>query len=253
MIRINNVSKSYGKLKAVNNISFKVNPGEIYSFLGPNGAGKTTTIKMCCGLLKPDSGSIEINNYDITKSPIEAKKAIGYVPDDLFLYKELTGLQFLRFVADVYRVPAEKREENIEYYLKLFELADKANEMIGSYSQGMRRKIGLISGVIHSPKVLLLDEPTLGLDAYSAKTAKDMIRDFAKNGSAVILTTHIMEIAEQISNRIGIISKGNIIAEGSLEEIKQNSEIQTNLEDVFITLTKEKEELVKVNGDEDEK
>lgn len=240
MLRVNNIKKKYGHNEAVKGVQFNIKPGEIYGFLGPNGAGKTSTIKMCCGLLNPDFGEIIVNGIDLHKNPKEAKKYIGYVPDEPFLYDKLTGRQFIDFVGEIYGVSPAERLERMEYLLNLLDLSDKGNELIGSYSRGMKRKVALIAGIIHKPKVLFLDEPTLGLDAISAKKSKDLIKDIAyKEGTAVLLTTHVMEIAEQICDRIAVISKGQIIAEGTLEALKNHSKNQGNLEDVFFDLTQE--------------
>lgn len=240
MLEINQVKKNYGNFEAVKGVTFEIKPGEIVGFLGPNGAGKTTTIKMCCGLLIPDSGSIKIAGHDIVSSPEWAKKQLGYVPDEPFLYDKLTGRQFAHFVGEIYGVEPSVREERIESLLEELELSDKGDDWIGSYSRGMKRKIALIAGIVHAPKVLLLDEPTLGLDAISAKKSKDIIRKLAKDqNTAVLITTHVMEIAEQICDRIAVISKGNIIAQGTLEELQRQAQNQGSLEDVFMTLTSE--------------
>lgn len=243
MLTVKNIKKRYGHFEAVKDVHFTINPGEIYGFLGPNGAGKTSTIKMCCGLLNPDFGEIIVNGVNLHKNPKEAKKYIGYVPDEPFLYDKLTGRQFIDFVGEIYGVAPSERMERMEYLLKLLDLSEKGNDLIGSYSRGMKRKVALIAGIIHKPKVLFLDEPTLGLDAISAKKSKDLIKEIAyKDGTAVLLTTHVMEIAEQICDRIAVISKGQIIAEGTLEALRSHSKNQGNLEDVFFELTQENQE-----------
>lgn len=240
MLNVKEVSKSYGSFEAVKGISFNIEPGEILGFLGPNGAGKTSTIKMCCGLLKPTSGTISINHHSISLEPVKAKFNLGYVPDEPFLYMDLTGRQFLDFIGEIYNVSPQKRCDRIEYYLSLLDISDKGDELISSYSRGMKRKIALIAGIIHQPKVLLLDEPTLGLDAMSAKKCKDIIKDLAlKENTAILLTTHIMEIAEQICDKIAVISDGKIIAWGSLEELRRQSQESGNLEDIFIKLAQQ--------------
>ena len=214
MLSVQNVKKSYGNTDAVKEVSFEIKPGEILGFLGPNGAGKTTTIKMCCGLLIPDHGAITIENFDMAKSPESAKRLLGYVPDEPFLYDKLTGRQFLDFVSEIYAVAPADFEERLNEWLEALDMVEKIDELIGSYSRGMKRKIALMAGMIHNPKVLLLDEPTLGLDAVSAKKSKEIIRKMAKQGTAVLLTTHVMEIAEQICDRIAVISHGKIIEIG---------------------------------------
>lgn len=240
MLNVNQVRKSYGSFEAVKGVSFDIKPGEILGFLGPNGAGKTTTIKMCCGLLNPDSGTISINHHPITIEPVEAKRNLGYVPDEPFLYMDLTGRQFIDFIGEIYGVEPHKRVERMEHYLSLLEMSDKGNELISSYSRGMKRKIALIAGIIHEPKVLLLDEPTLGLDAMSAKKSKDIIKDLArKENTAILLTTHVMEIAEQICDKIAVISDGKIIACGTLDELRGQSQESGTLEDVFVKLAQQ--------------
>ena len=239
MLSVQNVKKSYGNTDAVKEVSFEIKPGEILGFLGPNGAGKTTTIKMCCGLLIPDHGAITIENFDMAKSPESAKRLLGYVPDEPFLYDKLTGRQFLDFVSEIYAVAPADFEERLNEWLEALDMVEKIDELIGSYSRGMKRKIALMAGMIHNPKVLLLDEPTLGLDAVSAKKSKEIIRKMAKQGTAVLLTTHVMEIAEQICDRIAVISHGKIIAEGTLEELRNQAAQQGTLEEVFFKLTEE--------------
>lgn len=243
MLTIKQVSKRYGELEAVKNIDLMVKPGQILGFLGPNGAGKTTTIKMCCGLLLPDKGEINVCGFDIQGEAEKAKQKIGYVPDEPFLYDQLTGKQFLNFIGEIYQVPFKEKNEKMNFYLEHLDLVDKVDELIGSYSRGMKRKIALIAGILHSPRVLLLDEPTLGLDAMSAKKVKDLIKKIAhKEEVSVLLTTHVMEIAEHICDEIAVISKGKIIAKGNLEDLKLLASNQGSLEDVFVELTKSGDE-----------
>lgn len=239
MLSVQRVRKSYGKTIAVNEVSFEIKSGEILGFLGPNGAGKTTTIKMCCGLLIPDQGNITIENIDLAKAPEAAKRMLGYVPDEPFLYDKLTGHQFLDFVSEIYGVEPADFDQRLSEWVDALDMAGKMDELIGSYSRGMKRKIALMAGMIHNPKVLLLDEPTLGLDAVSAKKSKEIIRNMAKQGTAVLLTTHVMEIAEQICDRIAVISHGRIIAEGTLEDLRNQASQEGTLEDVFFKLTEE--------------
>ncbi|WP_350342677.1 ABC transporter ATP-binding protein [Proteinivorax tanatarense] len=240
MLKVSNLHKSYGSIVAVDGIDFEIKSGEILGFLGPNGAGKTTTIKVCSGMLIPTQGSVTLCDYDIIKEPTEAKRQLGYVPDDPFLYEKLTGRQFLEFVGEVYNLSPKQRQQRIEKMLLDFELEEKADELIETYSRGMRRKIALIAGIIHNPNILLLDEPTLGLDAVSAKKAKDIIKHMAyKENTAVLLTTHIMEIAEQICDRIAVISKGKLVAIGTLEELQQKAKTKATLEEVFVNITQQ--------------
>lgn len=238
MIDIRNVSKSYNKglVKAVDNLSLSVGKGEIFGFLGPNGAGKTTTIKMIVGLLNPDEGSILINGTDIGKNALEAKKSIGYVPDDPNMYERLTGTEYLNFMADVYQVPAEERRQRIEHYLEMFELSDAASDLIKSYSHGMKQKIALTGALIHDPAVWILDEPMVGLDPKSAHLLKEEMRKHCDNGNTVFFSTHILEVAEKLCDRIGIINKGKLIAIGTMEELRHGDN-KDSLENIFLELT----------------
>ncbi len=240
MLEVNNLVKNYGKKEAVKNISFTIKPGEIYGFLGHNGAGKTTTIKVCTGLLKPTSGTVKICGYDIMSQPLEAKKNFGYVPENPYLYNKLTGREFLNVVSDVYM----KRKSNdigrkINSLLENLQMTNDADKLIGTYSHGMRRKITLCAALLHNPSVIFLDEPTTGLDASSAKAAKDLFRKYTDEGSAVLFTTHVLEIAEKLCDRIGIIYQGELLAEGSFEELKRKYKaFGSTLEDIFLNITK---------------
>ncbi|MEJ6951205.1 ABC transporter ATP-binding protein [Natronospora cellulosivora (SeqCode)] len=250
MLEVRDLFKSYGKMEAVKGINFQIKPGEIFGFLGPNGAGKTTTIKICSGLLKADSGKVLINSYDIQKEPVEAKRNLGYVPENPYLYDRLTAREFLQLVSDIYLKDLDfhEKESRINNILELLEMDKRADELIGSYSKGMGRKIILAAAFLHRPKVVLLDEPTHGLDAYSAKTVKDLFRKQANEGSAILLTTHVMEIAERLCDRIAVIYEGKIKAVGTLEQLRQKATSKdSSLEDIFLKLTK-KEETEEVAG-----
>jgi ABC-2 type transport system ATP-binding protein len=238
MIDIRNLTKSYnkGQVKAVDNLDLKVGKGEIFGFLGPNGAGKTTTIKMIVGLLNPDSGSITIDGTDIAKEPIEAKKKMGYVPDDPNLYDRLTGMEYLNFMADVYQVPAAVRKEKIERYLEMFDLRDAAFDLIKSYSHGMKQKIALTGALLHDPKLWILDEPMVGLDPKSAHLLKSQMREHCDKGNTVFFSTHVLEVAEKLCDRVGIIHKGKLIAIGTIDELRQG-EKKDSLENIFLELT----------------
>ena len=238
MIDIRNVSKSYNKglIKAVDNLNLKVNKGEIFGFLGPNGAGKTTTIKMIVGLLNPDEGNILINDTDIRKNALEAKRNIGYVPDNPNLYERLTGTEYLNFMADVYQVSADQRRSRIEHYLEMFELNDAASDLIKSYSHGMKQKIALTGALIHNPTVWILDEPMVGLDPKSAHLLKEEMRKHCDNGNTVFFSTHILEVAEKLCDRIGIIHKGRLIASGTMDELRQGDN-KDSLENIFLEMT----------------
>jgi len=243
MLQIQDVTKRFGGLTAVDGLSLTVNAGEVFGFLGPNGAGKTTTIKMCTGLLKPNSGSVHIGGHDIVKEPLFAKRLLGYVPDIPFLYEQLSGREFLRFVARLYQLNADHTptiEGRIQGILDQFEMTVKADELIKGYSLGMRRKIAIAAALIHEPKIIFLDEPTSGLDPKSARWVKDTFRYLAGQGVTILLTTHIMEIAERICDRIGIIHQGKLVALGSFAELKTEAgRSDSTLEDIFLQVTGE--------------
>jgi ABC-2 type transport system ATP-binding protein len=225
----------------VNEVSFEVNGGEIFGFLGPNGAGKTTTIKVIVGLLQPTSGTVKVDGYDIQAQPLQAKAASGYVPDTPNLYAKLTGRELLRFVGDLYNVEREQVARRIDELLRILDLAAAGDDTIDSYSHGMQQKASLAAALMHDPKVLVLDEPTVGLDPKSARLIKDILRQMAERGSAVFLSTHILEIAERMCDRIGIINQGRLIAVGTMDELrglgKTAESGETSLEDIFLSLT----------------
>lgn len=229
--------KKYGEKTAVDGVSFEVAPGEIFGFLGPNGAGKTTTIKMIVGLLKPTSGRVRVAGYDVQSEPLLAKAACGYVPDEPNLYPKLSGRELLHFVGSLYRLPAEQVRRRTDELLRLFELTQAADDTIDSYSHGMRQKAALAAALVHDPRVLVLDEPTVGLDPRSARLIKDLLRQMADRGAAVFLSTHILEIAERMCDRIGIINQGRLIAVGTMDQLRSLSAGQTSLEDIFLSLT----------------
>lgn len=240
-IETTQLTKKYGDLVAVSELNLKVKFGEIFVFLGANGAGKTTTIKMLTGLLLPSSGNANIAGLDVIKSSLEVKKIIGYLPDEPFLYNKLTGREFLEFIADIRGI--QKKRDKIDKFLELFELEQFADDLIESYSLGMKKKVAIGSALLHDPKVLFLDEPTGGLDPKSAKTMKDLLTDIRQRGTAVFMTTHILEIAERMCDRVGIIDHGKIISVGTMDELRQ--EVQSgsgSLEDIFLELTGKTEE-----------
>lgn len=240
MISIHEISKSYnkGEIKAVDNLSLNIKPGEIFGFLGPNGAGKTTTIKMIVGLLNPDKGSITIKGFDNQNQSLEAKKNMGYVPDNPEVYDRVTGIEYLNFMGDVYQVPSDVRKERIKYFLEMFNLADAASDLIKSYSHGMKQKIVLTGALLHDPALWVLDEPMVGLDPKSAHLLKELMREHCNKGNAVFLSTHVLEVAEKLCDRIGIIHKGKLIAIGTMEELKQGDNAES-LENIFLELTEQ--------------
>jgi len=237
LIETRNLVKRYGDKTAVNNISFEVYSGEVFGFLGPNGAGKTTTIKMIVGLLQPTSGIVKVAGYDVQAQGLQAKAASGYVPDTPNLYPKLSGRELLRFVGDLYDLKYQQVERRITELLKLFDLEQAGDDPIDSYSHGMQQKTALAAALMHDPRVLVLDEPTVGLDPRSARLIKDMLRQMANRGAAVFLSTHILEIAERMCDRIGIINKGELIAIGTMEELRSLGKGEVSLEDIFLSLT----------------
>jgi ABC-2 type transport system ATP-binding protein len=240
VVKITNLSKSYnrGAVKAVDNLNLHVKPGEIFGFLGPNGAGKTTTIKMMVGLLNPDQGSIFINDYDNQRDPIAAKRSIGYVPDSPEVYDRLTGLEYLDFMANVYEVSPDEKKKRISYFLEMFDLVDAANDLIKSYSHGMKQKIVLTGALLHNPALWIMDEPMVGLDPRSSHLLKELMREHCDRGNTVFFSTHILEVAERLCDRIGIIHKGKLIAIGTLEELRHGEHAGT-LENIFLELTEQ--------------
>jgi ABC-2 type transport system ATP-binding protein len=238
MIKFLNVSKSFGPSKtAADNITLEVDNGEIFGFLGPNGAGKTTAIKMMTGILKPDSGQIKINGIDISESPLECKKQFGYVPDNPDLFLRLKGIEYLNFMADIYDVPAGTRIERINRLAGEYEMLHSLNDAIQSYSHGMRQKIVLMGALLHDPNVWILDEPMTGLDPKSAFTLKQMMRAHADAGKTVFFSTHVLEVAEVICDRVAIINKGKVLFAGSIQELKENFKANESLEKIFLEIT----------------
>ncbi len=239
MIQIDRVSKSYnkGKIKAVDDLSLIVRPGEIFGFLGPNGAGKTTTIKMIVSLLKPDAGTITINGLDTRKDPLKCKEMTTYVPDYPFVYERLTGLEYLNFIGDVYGVPKAERLGRIEKWLEIFELSAAVTSPIQSYSHGMKQKIVLTAALLPAPRVMVLDEPMVGLDPRAAHQLKELMREHCDQGKTLFFSTHIMEVAEKLCDRIGIINKGKLIACGTMEDLKKLDRSEQSLENIFLELT----------------
>ena len=238
LIETQHLVKKYGEFVAVKDVSFDVQGGEVFGFLGPNGAGKTTTIKMIVGLLQPTSGLVKVGGYDVQKQPLQAKASSGYVPDTPNLYAKLTGRELLRFVGDLYNLDRKQAVHRIDELLRMFDLAESADETLDSYSHGMQQKASLAAALMHDPKVLLLDEPTVGLDPKSARLIKDILRQMADRGTAVMLSTHILEIAERMCDRIGIINKGELIAVGTMDQLRSLGKAgETSLEDIFLGLT----------------
>lgn len=237
MLEIKNLTKKFGDKVAVDNIDLSVKSGEIYGFLGPNGAGKTTTIKMIVGMLMPDGGSITVDGIDAIHDDVEAKRQIAYVPDSPEIYDIMTGRQYLNFIADVFELSDEERNKQIDRYAEVFEMQDNLDVMIAGYSHGMKQKIVIMGALIQSPKLLILDEPMVGLDAKSSFRLKEIMRALADEGRTVFFSTHVMEVAENICDRIGIINRGKVIAVGTLDEIKAAAKDTGSLEKIFLELT----------------
>ena len=233
MIEIKNVSKSYdGKVKALNDISFKIDNGEIFAFIGHNGAGKTTMIKSLVGILDFDSGDILINGKSIKKEPIECKREMAYVPDNPDLYENMTGLDFINFICDMYDISLEVRKANIEKYSKMFEMDGKLGSDISSFSHGMKQKVALIAALSHNPDVLIMDEPFVGLDPKAVFDMKEVMHKMAKEGKTIFFSTHILDVAEKLCDRVAIIKKGEIVKIGKMKDIKGDE----SLEQVFLEL-----------------
>ncbi|MDD2431122.1 MAG: ABC transporter ATP-binding protein [Firmicutes bacterium] len=244
MLSIKDVSKKYhgADIFAVENLNLQIKKGEIFGFLGPNGAGKTTTLKMIVGLLIPDSGQILVDNIDVVKKPLEAKQKIGFVPDNPDLYQRLTGLEYLNLIGDVFEVNPKLRKEKIDHYLEMFGLTKAATDLIQSYSHGMQQKLALTSSLLHMPQLFILDEPMVGLDPKSSHLFKEIMREHVNNGNTVLFSTHILETAERICDRVGIINKGKLIACGTMAELRaQKGSENDTLENLFLELTKEGE------------
>ena len=238
MIKIENVSKSYVKgKKSIDDLNLEIKNGEIFGFLGPNGAGKTTTIKMITGILNPDEGDILIDGKSIQKEPLEAKKNFGFVPDNPDMFLKLKEIEYLNFLADIYEVPNEKRKERIEILTKKFEIYNDLNSEIQSYSHGMRQKIVICGVLLNNPKNWILDEPMTGLDPKSSYDLKEMMREHAKMGNTVFFSTHILEVAEKLCDRVGIINKGKLVFVGTFDEMKDKFKENASLEQLFLEIT----------------
>ena len=237
MINIKNLTKHYGNLTAVSDLNLNIPAGECFGFLGPNGAGKTTTIKLLAGLLKPNEGTIEISGYDIQRDPQKVKGIIGYIPDKPFIYEKLTGGEFLDFVAELYQVNGDFVKEKREELLNLFAIKDFENELVESYSHGMRQKLVITAALIHNPKVIIVDEPMVGLDPKGMRQVKEMFKQLTKSGVTIFMSTHTMSVAQEMCHRIGIINKGKLIALGNMNNLQKQAQVSSGLEDVFLQLT----------------
>ena len=232
MLRIENLTKTYGEKRAVDNLSLHIAPGEIYGFIGHNGAGKTTTLKAVVGILQFDKGEVFIKGESIRKNPLACKQKIAYIPDNPDLYEFMTGIKFLNFIADIFGVPEEKRQERIRKYADLFEMTENLAQPIASYSHGMKQKLAIISAWIHEPKLIIMDEPFVGLDPKAAHILKQMMREICDEGGAIFFSTHILEVAEKLCDKVAIIRNGQLIQSGTMQEVKGDD----SLEEVFLEL-----------------
>ncbi len=232
MLEIEHLSKSYGPKKAVDDLSLHIESGEIHGFIGPNGAGKTTTIKCCCGILNFESGSISIDGHSISQQPLAAKAALSYIPDNPDLYEFMTGIKYLNFIADVFQLPAETRLARIEQYATLLKLKDDLANPISSYSHGMKQKLAVIGGLIHDPKLIIMDEPFVGLDPIATHDFKELMHQHCAKGGAIFFSTHVLEVAEKLCDKVSIIKNGRLLVSGTMEEVKG----QSSLEEVFLEL-----------------
>jgi ABC-2 type transport system ATP-binding protein len=238
LIRLIHLTKRYGKFTAVDNIDLEIPSGELFGFLGPNGAGKTTTFRMIAGILRPTSGTVEIGGIDIAQRPLEAKSRLGFIPDRPFVYDKLTGGEFLRFTAALYGQQGAAVERRIDELLELFELARWKDELTESYSHGMRQKLIISGALVHRPEVIVVDEPMVGLDPKSARLLKDLFRQFVGRGGTVLMSTHTLEVAETMCDRIAIVHGGKIVAQGTMAEVQeQTSSEDLGLEELFLKLT----------------
>jgi len=237
-VELKDVTKRYNEIVAVNKLNLTINTGEIFGLLGPNGSGKSTTLKMLIDLVQPTTGSVNVLGLDVQKQPVEVKRLVGYVPESPNIYEFLTGIEYLDFIADIYGVPQAEKKQRITEYLKALQLEGREGDMISSYSDGMKKKISLISAFIHKPKLLLLDEPLNALDPRSARIVKDFLQELKGQGVTTIMSTHILEIAEAICDRIGIMYQGQLLALGNMEELRKTASLPgSGLEDIFLRLT----------------
>ena len=238
MILFENVHKSYagGKVKALDSLSMEIKSGTVFGFIGPNGAGKTTAIKILTGILQPDEGNVRLEGISMAERPLEAKRTFGYAPDSFEMFDRMTGMEYLRFLCDIYAVGKEQRERHLEKYLTLFELKDAVYQQIRSYSHGMKQKLSVIGSTIHHPSIWILDEPMTGLDPRSMHALKEEMKNHSQEGGIVFFSTHVLDVAERFCDEIGIIQQGRLIAKGTLEALKGDGRVAT-LEELFLGMT----------------
>ena len=236
MIQVDHVNKSFGQVRAVQDLTLHVPRGQLFCFLGPNGAGKTTTVKMLAGLLRPDSGTIRLGGLDIRADAVAAKQILGYIPDMPYLYERLTTVEFVRFVGDLYGMPAAEVDRRMADGLRQFGIEAQRTSLVGELSHGQRQRLLYVTTLLHEPQVVLIDEPFIGLDPFTIRMLKDLLRAKAREGMTILLTTHILSVAEEIADRIGIIAGGRLVAEGTMAEITAITGIRGSLEDVFLKI-----------------
>lgn len=232
MLKIEGLTKNYGDKKAVDNLNLHIKPGELYGFIGHNGAGKTTTLKACCGILGFEEGEIFIDGISVRKNPLDCKSKIAYIPDNPDLYGYMSGIQYLTFIGDVFKVAADVRELRIRKYAEDFELTSALAQPISTYSHGMKQKLAVIAALLHEPKLMIMDEPFVGLDPKAAHTLKQLMRELCARGGAIFFSTHVLEVAEKLCDKVAIIKDGKLVKEGTMDEVKGDS----SLENVFLEL-----------------
>ena len=240
MLKIHNLTKIYGEKRAVDHLTLHIQPGEIYGFIGHNGAGKTTTIKSVCGILQFDEGEIYIDGISIKDDPITCKEKIAYIPDNPDLYEFMTGIQFLNFIGDIFQVPADERQKDIKKYADAFGLTEDLAQPISSYSHGMKQKLSIISALIHHPKLIIMDEPFVGLDPKASHMLKELMRDICNDGGSIFYSSHVLEVAEKLCDKVAIIKGGRLIKSGTMEEVKGDD----SLEEVFLELENDHDESI---------
>lgn len=236
MLRIEHLTKTYGDKKAVDDLSLHIQPGEIYGFIGHNGAGKTTTIKACCGILDFDGGEVYIDNISVKDAPLECKKRLAYIPDNPDLYEFMSGIQFLNFVCDIFGVSADERKKRIYRYTDAFEITSDLAQPISAYSHGMKQKLAITSALVHNPRLIVMDEPFVGLDPKASHLLKEIMREMCRDGASIFFSTHVLEVAEKLCDKVAIIKGGRLIKSGTMDEVRGD----TSLEDVFLELEDEK-------------
>lgn len=232
MLKIENITKKYGDKKAVDSLTLSINPSEIYGFIGHNGAGKTTTLKACCGILQFDEGEIYIDGESIKKKPLECKKKIAFIPDNPDLYEFMSGIKYLNFIADIFMIPQKEREERIKKYADMFELTGDLAQPVSAYSHGMKQKLALISALIHDPKLIIMDEPFVGLDPKATYLLKELMHEHCNKGGAIFFSTHVLDVAEKLCDKVAIIKNGKLIKSGKMEDVRGDD----SLEEVFLEL-----------------